>query len=1808
MQSLLASRAAEILGIAATGGTTHREVAVMSEYVGADYHGRFLIELLQNANDQAGERGGTVTIIREAGLLAVANEGKQLDPDGVLSLTSLGMSSKDPNELIGNKGIGFKAVYEVSRSPEIYSAPHAGETFRAEGGFAFRISMDVFAGVDGQARLDALVCSARERKPEDARHLDDMPETSLAAELRAAAPFKFPIALTPADANARFASIDGLPDDAQTLVILPLDISGKAEVVMHAIDDLLAEGGVMILFLPGIARLRVIDRVRNLTTVIAKSRQELPSNQAGVRHAVITITVEQNGSAPPPADWQITESVYGGGSQPEQAARLNTAAKELPGSRYDDVKHVPVAVALRRPVAMITPEPHGFVCIGLPTKNPTGTPAWIHSHFFGSISRKDVKFEGCEFNVLLFDEALRLHQLLIERLRTSDEIEDRRLATLAFDCRAGYPLADALLAEGGQARGEIVLLDDGRRFARAETILIPRPEKFGLVAKIVSASAERPDKPALADEMLARHANELLRRLAAAGAAPDEALTMLVRHADGTSPVERAAERFRNDGPDFWEPFLTYCVALDPALVRLRALKVIPVGNDRTASAKDDVFLPPVQGQAEATEGENDEEELHSDLMETLPAAVAKRLNLVDVRCLRIRRPAGRKLTPLGEALSPADSGGLIRRPRLDELVNRAVIPALEALEAVEADLSVGLRLLKLAAELMRRMAEKSRERVSVEKLKVPAVSATPAGWRWVLAEECYFGEGWIDERRESQLRRLYGERDGAILLGWKAFAQVFEDADREEWRRVLETAGVNTRPRILSKSMKRFASPFHATPGQLQIREPARCPIDDAQTFWRPYLEHCRQRGTTVHTNQLYSFDRVTWIDGLDEEHAPLIVEMLLREPAHYEQDLTCVLGRDGTTQDSTKPPSLWVHALRIQDWPVIPTAGGFHRPSECWILRGSHGAARQRRFDLLQGVKQDHLHAARLLTAIGVEELERPSVEAILRELGRLARHANDDREGRTRQTERLVEDLYGRLQDIVAEREATPVPATGSVAVLPLLKEGRVVGVPVGEIKDAYCHDDPNRAEFVPGIAWRLRWPISTRAATAGFARWLRAWLGESAVLLTSEAAVETGFVAAGDAVPLLDWLREKFPAHQQVLTDLGCLIAYMGPRPTDPGKDQFRTHLARFQRAMLTFGRFARPGKRVFIDRRAHGQVDLYALAGLEPAELLGETWRLVAEAYEDVWRLYCMALAKGENQAAEFLRHKSITDKEREDVEASMGVASSERLDRLKAAAWAFRRAQLAETRDNFLAGWNANADTAAHLARWLGAPFTPVLLGDVLSESSDDDAFARLIHELGIGVDEWQQCREAIDQPRHRFQSAVELWADTRRQVCAVLQASFARLPGTELDAARAMIERLAAMDAPAPRVEAPPEFSAICAALLDAAERLEIEGSARSTEVARNRLQALRDAVAAGPGELRAGKEPPERDVREFREKAEAVRSREARERFSLYAEVARQLAQVLGETLDSAALAGAGNLPALIHGYWANRFSMAPIFQNELRKAAPLTLARMMERDAFRSDHTPTDLRSLFPEIASGGPGTIVKPPRRVALAGREMDEGEIERDIARGSAGSIGAALVAAAAAQDVGLLLLDGDRAELPATARREPGRSSGGGRRADAESDADKLLNGELGEMFVFEWLRARGFADFDSKWWLSTNRQRYTGFADGDNFAGCDFALDDPDGRLPHRPGRERCLIEVKSSAGDGLGTFKITEGEWQRATEAHFSSNEEYLIVRVAFVRTAQPRIVDILRDPYALMTQSKLRFVGGDFTALASPRRVTS
>ncbi len=91
-----------------------------------DYIGREILELLQNANDaaaKAGERGSVHFELLPAGLIA-ANTGAPFSQAGVASLR-LPHTSPKPGEgpqMVGNKGLGFRAVLNWTRFPIILSA------------------------------------------------------------------------------------------------------------------------------------------------------------------------------------------------------------------------------------------------------------------------------------------------------------------------------------------------------------------------------------------------------------------------------------------------------------------------------------------------------------------------------------------------------------------------------------------------------------------------------------------------------------------------------------------------------------------------------------------------------------------------------------------------------------------------------------------------------------------------------------------------------------------------------------------------------------------------------------------------------------------------------------------------------------------------------------------------------------------------------------------------------------------------------------------------------------------------------------------------------------------------------------------------------------------------------------------------------------------------------------------------------------------------------------------------------------------------------------------------------------------------------------------------------------------------------------------------------------------------------------------------------------------------------------------------------------------------------------------------------
>lgn len=123
--------------------------ASLTESVTADYRGRFLIELVQNAYDvHPHDRvDGEIKVCLDLeegayGTLYVANRGAGFSKANVDALCDIGLSSKPPGESIGNKGLGFRSVLHITDAPLIFSqAPPVSKKARFDG-FCFGFASD----------------------------------------------------------------------------------------------------------------------------------------------------------------------------------------------------------------------------------------------------------------------------------------------------------------------------------------------------------------------------------------------------------------------------------------------------------------------------------------------------------------------------------------------------------------------------------------------------------------------------------------------------------------------------------------------------------------------------------------------------------------------------------------------------------------------------------------------------------------------------------------------------------------------------------------------------------------------------------------------------------------------------------------------------------------------------------------------------------------------------------------------------------------------------------------------------------------------------------------------------------------------------------------------------------------------------------------------------------------------------------------------------------------------------------------------------------------------------------------------------------------------------------------------------------------------------------------------------------------------------------------------------------------------------------------------------------------------------------
>jgi len=241
-----------------------------------------------------------------------------------------------------------------------------------------------------------------------------------------------------------------------------------------------------------------------------------------------------------------------------------------------------------------------------------------------------------------------------------------------------------------------------------------------------------------------------------------------------------------------------------------------------------------------------------------------------------------------------------------------------------------------------------------------------------------------------------------------------------------------------------------------------------------------------------------------------------------------------------------------------------------------------------------------------IGVTTLQTASVSRILHSIGHLGRSCGeyDAETGRTALA--LAEDLFSHLQ-VAYSKSPSALPDLKSFC-FPMERNRISTGIRGNQILTGYVNDDPVRAGFIPSFSEAYIWPLDLRHAYKDLVKEFRRQLGESAIVFTSEAPVESRFSEYQNLkhVNLLEWLSTRFSQHS-VASNLACLIAYTG-RETEPNGEDFKRNWRLFERAYLVFGEFPADSPTPYFYDRSTGL--LQVSAELSDEEKVEATWMLI----------------------------------------------------------------------------------------------------------------------------------------------------------------------------------------------------------------------------------------------------------------------------------------------------------------------------------------------------------------------------------------------------------------------------------------------------------------------------------------------------------------------------------------------------------------------------------------------------------------------
>ena len=933
------------------GTSRYRSLHNLTEQVEHQYHGRFLIELIQNAHDALFEAGAENTtqridiiLVEEEqphGALYIANDGQPFTPSNFRALSNLGQSDKDPQKSIGNKGIGFRSVLEITKAPEIYSRKERQSS--SFDGYCFSFQPDVIHMFEAPIRrvvegdnyvMSPEVIGGKLLEWDDTRYeyfrrrCQLLEKDWLPQQLAFLSPYTLPI---PMDKQEATSQIDDFERRGfSTVVRLPFRSDRAREIATSKLEEM-NESTIIFLHRINIFRL-VCNGVETCYQRDQTNRENDP--EQGFEVQISKGKPEGKKYLELCSRYWLWTKTIGGIENPEESEEILSAVANLPG-KWPEVDKATVEMAIQ---VNDVPE-NGVLNIYLPTQVPSGCAAHFSAPFFGDMSRTDIDFEK-PFNLLLLESiAKKASDVILTSLSGRGEAEAAAIIDILapVDSDEGTLWWDILEEVFSNREVEIksrdiVLSDEGWNSLIYTSLLPELDTEIVITAALLRSEATY---PIFVQSLRDREAR--IRKLFQAVSISPEAMPE-----DNAATVEAIAKKILgSQEPADWSGFWKDVESLFGRETEPLVGRNVLLGTDNQLHACGEqcsVFFRP---RSSGTDDEVLTEGGIDDIPENLRPYIAFLSDAIQVHVPRAS--GGVQTTPVHAYLS----SGLVETYGVERIFSSVLVKATPKLPFVidGRDSKLCRDILQWSLRLLNVSKGSMDEPIRLlRRLPVPCIG----GWHPI--NETSFGPGWPEKnglKLDTYLRRNRTNECSAAL------ERLLLPPDHPLWggmglRSVdlLEQAGVFDGIRLIPISSKDWGAKFTIAlwPG---VKLPEQCPPGFSMDTWGAYRQLIGKTESPHYSGEfryelqtLYIVPGFENLESFEDVTRELLMELLLTSIPSWNMLWPnwnrVTIRKIGGEAHSFSPVSPLTFSLKETAWMqgVVDNEKIRFRPSDRWYI----------------------------------------------------------------------------------------------------------------------------------------------------------------------------------------------------------------------------------------------------------------------------------------------------------------------------------------------------------------------------------------------------------------------------------------------------------------------------------------------------------------------------------------------------------------------------------------------------------------------------------------------------------------------------------------------------------------------------------------------------------------------------------------------------------------------------------------------------------------------------------------------------------